>query len=45
MFVENMPDQMYFETDVLMDLIPKSVPVILHEASLWTTDAPEEALD
>jgi hypothetical protein len=26
MFVEIMPDQMYFETDVLMDLNPKSVP-------------------
>jgi len=26
MYVENMPEQMYFETDVLMDLNPKSVP-------------------
>jgi hypothetical protein len=26
MFVENMPDQMYFETDVLMYLNLKSIP-------------------
>jgi len=26
LFVENMPDQMYFETDLLMDLNPKALP-------------------